>query len=335
MTRRATIYSIAADLDLHPSTVSRAFNRPELVRPDVRDRVLRRAGEVDYRPNRAARSLVTGRTQQVALIVPDIENPFFPPLVRAMQNAAADRDLGMLLLDAELQPEREIDLINTMRHQVDAMVIASPVSSDAGLRAAIGSTSAVVVNRIVASLPSVAFDHADALHASGELLLLLGHRRVAMMRGPARSWAAAQRARAIRAWAEKDGCDLVDLGAWPASYDGGLAAAGSLAGTGASAAFVFDDLMACGVLAGLAEAGVPVPGGFSLVGCDDVLLSRVLTPALTTIASTIEDLAGSALDLLGRDPAEAPPAPARLPARLVVRGSTGPLPLRLHPYLAP
>ena len=100
MGNSATIYSVAQDLGIHASTVSRAFNRPDLVKPEVRERILRRAIEVDYRPNIYARGLITGHTGVIGLLIPDIENPFFPPVVRAVQKAAHKFDLSMMLLDS-------------------------------------------------------------------------------------------------------------------------------------------------------------------------------------------------------------------------------------------
>lgn len=325
MSGRVTIYSIAEDLNLHPSTVSRALSRPELVRADVRDRVLHRADQVGYRPNRAARNLVSGRTQMLGLLIPDVENPFFPPLIRAVQKAADAHEFDTLLLDAELTTRREADLLSRVRQQVDGLVIASPMSSAQQLVQAAGNTPAVLLNRTSTRFPSVVFDHTDALHQAGALLYEFGHRRVALLRGPSESWAAQQRGHAVQQWAERTDVELVDLGHYSASYDGGLEAAAELSPTGATAAFAFDDLMACGVLAGLAEHGVSVPDSFSLVGCDDVLLSRVVTPALTTIGGSLSELADTAVSTLFRVMTSdaSTPESTSLPGQLTERRSTG------------
>src|SRR5690625_5381679 len=78
--RRATIYSIASTVGVSPSTVSRAFSRPEMVKSELREKILTTARELGYAPNRAARGLATGRTGVIGMLVPDVANPFFPPL---------------------------------------------------------------------------------------------------------------------------------------------------------------------------------------------------------------------------------------------------------------
>lgn len=343
MAQRVTIYAIARELQVHPSTVSRAFNQPNLVRDDVRKRILRRAAELDYRPNRVARSLVTGRTQMMGLLIPDVENPFFPPLIRAVQKAATRHGYGILLLDSELKPSLETDLLSRVRTQVDGMLISSPMSPIRQLARALRGSPAVVLNRENDTFPSVVIDHTKALCDAGDLLVGLGHRRIALLRGPARSWAARRRAEAVRRWARTAGMDLVELGPFQASHEGGMVAAESLAGTGVSAAFAFDDLMATGVVAGMAERGILIPDSFSLIGCDDVLLSRVSTPALTTLSAALDDLAETGLGLLADSIADTSPSriashvqghkSTRLPSALVVRSSTAP-PGELPAYLA-
>lgn len=298
MAKRATIYSLAEELGIHPSTVSRAFTRPDLVKDDVRERILAKAVEVDYRPNKAARGLITGRTSMIGLLIPDIANPFFPPLVRAIQQAAAVHDLNVMLLDSEERPSQELDLIRRLRGQIDGLILASPRSNLSKIDEAIGGAPAVVVNRAVKGFSSAVIDNSEALQEAGGHLNDLGHRNVALLRGPAGSWAAGRRARAVRSWAASAEANLIELGPFDASFEGGREAAEQLAGMEATAVFAFDDLMACGVVAGLAVRGLQVPRDLSLIGCDDVLLAQTLTPALTTVTAPIQELGQSAVDLL-------------------------------------
>lgn len=220
MTGDPTIYSIAADLGVHASTVSRAFSRPELITPQIRDRVLRRAAEVGYRPNPAARSLVTGRTQAFGLVVPDIENPFFPPLVRATQRAAAEDHRRVILLDTELRPDREVEQLSGIAAHVDGLLIASPLNPPARLRPAIGGTPVVLINRRSSGFSSVIIDNGDALRQAVDLLAERGHRRIAYLGGPDGGWTARQRGRAVRGW-RRSGCQLIFPGGFDASYEVG------------------------------------------------------------------------------------------------------------------
>lgn len=327
-TKRATIYSLAADLDIHPSTVSRAFSRPDLVNPAVRQRIMARADEVDYQPNKAARGLITGRLGMVGLLIPDIENPFFPPLVRVIQSAAAEHDLNVMLLDSEQRPKAELELVRRLRGQIDGLILVSPRSPMTKIIDAARGTPLVAVNRSSTQVSTTAIDNSPALREAGDHLAASGHRVVALLRGPAGSWAAERRARAVKGWADETGTDLLELGPFPASYAGGRDAAEQLASEAATAAFAFDDLMACGVVAGLAERGLRVPDDVSLVGCDDVLLARTLTPALTTVTAPVGDLGRAALTQLRRQltDRDAAPESATFPGVLSLRNSTGPAP---------
>lgn len=319
--QRVTIYAIARACDVSASTVSRAFSRPEVVRPEVRERILATARELGYRTNRSARSLATGRTGTIGLLVTDITNPFFPPVIRAIQQAADDVDASVILVDSEESTEAELRLIDKLEGQVDGLLIASP-RSDASLRDALGEIPAVLINRRIDGLPSVVCDVGPALQQAGDRLLAAGHRTIGMIRGPAASWAAEQRAAAITGWADRAGIDLVDLGEQPASYQGGLAAAEMIIDSPCTAVFAFDDLMACGVIAGLARAGERVPTNRALVGCDDVLLARTVTPSLTTVASPVAELGRAAVDLLVRRIGGEESEDVRLEGELVLREST-------------
>lgn len=319
--KRATIYSIAKECGVSASTVSRAFSRPEVVNPDVRELIHAKAAEVGYRPNRAARGLASGRTGTIGLLVHDITNPFCPPLVRAVQRAADEAESSVVLVDAHESSAAELRLIKQLKGQVDGLVIASPRSSAALSDAAEGLPT-VVVNRRMRGFPSIVCDNTAALLEAGRHLEELGHRKVALMCGPSTSWAARQRAATVRAWAQGTRATLVELGSFAASFEGGREAADALVGSGATAAFAFDDLMACGVMGGLADAGIEVPGGCSVVGCDDVLLARAVTPQLTTITAPVDQLGRAAVDALGRCIAGERVRDVRLEGTLTLRGST-------------
>ena len=334
MSAKPTIYSIAADLGVHASTVSRAFSRPELITPEIRDRVLARAAEIGYRPNQAARSLVTGRNATIGLVLPDIENPFYPPFVRATQDAAAQDDRRVVLLDTELRADRELELIAEIARHADGLLIAAPLNRPGRIKSAAGDCPIVLINRSSRGFSSVTVDNSAALQDAATLLADLGHRRIAFLGGPQRSWTAAQRERAVRRW-QHDEAEMIFVGGFDASYDGGLDATQALAHTGATAGIAFDDLMACGVIAGLAGHRVAIPDGFSIVGCDDVLISRVLTPPLTTITAPIRRLGEVAVEMLAGLIAEPTRAPrtATLPGVLEVRGSTARPPRRPAAFL--
>lgn len=312
--RRATIYSIAESLGVSPSTVSRAFSRPEMVKQSVREQILETARELGYTPNRAARGLATGRTGVIGMLVPDVENPFFPPLIRAVQDAAREQDAELLLIDSELSASAEQDLVARIRPQVDGLIIASARLPSKQLHDVLRGVPAVIVNRAVRSLPAVVCDNTEALQGLAQHLREHGHSRFALLRGPSASWAATSRARAVRSWAESSGVELVELGPFEAQFEDGRAAAQQIIDVDATAVFAFDDLMAAGVIAGLSERGERVPADRSIVGCDDVLLARTMTPGLTTVAAPFTELGRASVEVLGEAIAGGPVRTVTLPA---------------------
>ena len=323
--RRATIYSIASTVGVSPSTVSRAFSRPEMVKSELREKILTTARELGYAPNRAARGLATGRTGVIGMLVPDVANPFFPPLIRAVQDAARQKDAELLLIDSELSVNAEQDLVDRIRPQVDGLIIASPRLPSKQLHEVLRGMPAVIVNRSVRGLPGVVCDNTPALQEIADHLHELGHRRIALLRGPRAAWAATHRAKAVRTWAEGKDVELVELGPIEAQFADGRAVAQQVAESGATAVFAFDDLMAAGVIAGLSELGVRVPADRSIVGCDDVLLAQTMTPGLTTVAAPFTELGRASVEMLSEILAGRDSRTVTLPGTVTLRGTVGPV----------
>lgn len=329
---RPTIYSIAEALHVHASTVSRALNHPEMVRPEVRSAILAKAAEIGYIQNTVARSLITGQSGVLGLLVPDIENPFFPPLVRAIDDAARDARLKVLLMDSRRDPQAEIEMVEQVLAHVDGLILAAPRARPSDLIAAARRLPVVFVNRAHDGARSVTVDNTAALEAVADSLVEEGHCRLVLLRGPKRSWAAKQRCEVIQRWATRRDVDLVEVGPIEAVYEGGFATAPVIAASRATAVIAFDDVMACGVISGLLDLGLSIPKDVSVVGCDDVLLARTMYPALTTIQAPFNQLGTSAVAMLleemSGDPrnAEQLPGELTLAGVLTARASTGPAP---------
>lgn len=321
--KTATIYSIAERLGVSASTVSRAFSRPDLVKKSVREEILATAQQMGYTPNRAARGLATGRTGLFGLVVPDITNPFFPPLVRAIQHAAALQDSEILLIDTGGAPRAEEDLVNKIKAQVDGLIIASPRVESEVLRGIAQKVPTVVVNREVRDIPHVVCDNTRALSRAAEDLYAAGHRKFALVQGPSGAWATGQRSRAIQVWAAgNEGVRLFEIEPGDATFAHGKSSAGGIIEEGATAVFAFDDLVAAGVIAGLNELGERVPEDRKIVGCDDVLLAQTMTPALTTVAAPMFDLGEQAVKLLTEALNGKEPRNVTLEGSLRLRGTT-------------
>ena len=294
----ATIRDVARESGVHISTVSRAFSAPHLVNPETRVRVLAAAESLGYRPNRAARALITGRTHNIGLIVADIANPFFPPLIKAAEREARHRDYHVFVADTNEDPTVEEDLIHALAKQVDGILLCSPRLSNSVIEQLSREVPLVVINRQVAGLPAVVMDVGQGARLAIEHLVGLGHRDLALVGGPRGSWTNREIRRAAGNAARSAEANLVVIGPNPPTEDGGIAAAEHVRRAGVTAVLAYNDLMAIGLIEGLDRLGVLVPEELSVVGIDDIALSRLTRPRLTTVATPTGAAGRAAVDML-------------------------------------
>ena len=183
-----TIRDVATASGVHVSTVSRTFSSPHMVNADTRSRVLSTAERLGYRPNRAARALITGRTHNIGLIVADIANPFFPPLIKAAEAQARQRDYHVFVADSNEDPLVEEQLVRALAKQVDGVLLCSPRMGNHVIEELRRDVPVVVVNRLVEGSPTVVMDVGQGARAALEHLVGLGHRHVLLLAGPRGSW---------------------------------------------------------------------------------------------------------------------------------------------------
>ncbi|HEY4202438.1 MAG TPA: LacI family DNA-binding transcriptional regulator [Devosiaceae bacterium] len=322
--RGPTIGAVAAEVGVARSTVSRAFSQPERLTEETVRRVLTAAAKLGYAPDPVAQALSTGRSKNIALIVPDIANPFFPPLIRAAQRMAEASGYCVFLGDSDERPEREVDLVERFVPQVEGLVLVSSRLTAAEIERLALRRPLVLINQ-EAQVPRVLIDSGTGIAEGVAHLAALGHRHVVYVGGPANSWANRQRQAALERAARAHGLRVEVIAATQPDHEAARRLAPGLTARGATAAFAFDDLLAQGLLFGLLEAGIRVPEAFSVIGCDDVL-GAMTYPALTTVSGGSTEAAEIAIGLLTTSP---PPAEAcRVVAtQLVLRGTTAP-PLR-------
>ncbi|MCU0905969.1 MAG: LacI family transcriptional regulator [Rhodobacteraceae bacterium] len=323
--RRPTISQVAQAAGVARSSVSRAFNNPRMLGPETVVRILRVADEMGYVPDRTARALSTGRTGNLALIVPDVANPFFPPVIQAAQAHADRHDHCVFLGSSGEDPRQEDRLAGRFAGQVDGLILVSSRLPEARILHHAARCPLVLVNRDIPGIPRVLIDSGQGVAQAIAHLAGLGHRRVVYLGGPRHSWSNRQRLAAARQAARAAAMDLTVLPAQLPTHDAGRAAAEGILATGATAVVAFDDLLAQGVMAGLAGRGVPVPGRISVVGCDDVL-GAATYPALTTVSNRSDEAGRRAMSLLMEVLATGNPDDARfvLATGLVLRDSTAP-----------
>jgi LacI family transcriptional regulator len=318
-----TIQQVARAAGVARSTVSRAFSRPGMLSPGTVAHIMAVATRLGYAPNQVARALSTGRYGNIALIVPDVANPFFPPLIRAAEARADAAGLCVFLGDSDEDPAQEERLAGKMAAQVDGFVLASSRLAEDAVRALRGRRPVVLVNRDIAGLDRVLIDSAPGTEAAVRHLHELGHRRIAYVGGPAFSWSNQQRRMAVLKTAEALAIDAVEVAAERPSYEGGMAAAPAVLSSRTTAAIAFDDLVAQGLIAGLAGLGVEVPAAFSVIGCDDVLGARTYPP-LTTISARSIEAGRVAIEMLLAQIESGSPSGAvqRLDTELIIRATT-------------
>ncbi|MBO0883924.1 MAG: LacI family DNA-binding transcriptional regulator [Mycobacterium sp.] len=285
----ATIRDVARVSGVHPSTVSRALSAPDLVNAATRARVLSVADQLGYQPNRAARALITGRTHNVGLIVADIANPFFPPLIKAAEHRARLRGHHLFIADTDEDPAAEEELVRTLTQQVDGLLLCSPRLSNTRINALRTQVPMVVVNRSVPGLSSVLTNVAGGARQAIEHLVRLGHREIAFLAGPRGSWTNREIRRAASVAARAEATTVTPVGPNNPTEDGGAAAADMVLATKASAVLAYNDLMAIGLIEAVTARGVQVPEQLSVIGFDDIALSRRIRPKLTTVATPSDE----------------------------------------------
>jgi LacI family transcriptional regulator len=332
-----TLRDVAARAGVHPATASRALN-PEtrlLVSDDTAHRVLAAAAALGYHPNPVARSLRTRRSHTVGVLIPDLTNPLFPPIVRGLEDRLAAAGYVALIGNTDGDAERERLVFEQMRaRHVDGLVLATAHLTDPLLaEASRAGLPVVLVNRMDSdrSLPSVSVDNERGMRMAVAHLIAQGHRRIAHIAGPQevstglyryRGFLAAMTAHELTA---DPGLVVV---AKAFSIEEGLRCTRILLAGGAACTAVAaaNDMLAVGCFAALEEAGLSCPADLSVVGFNDMPFIDRLRPPLTTIRFPHYQVGTEAAQLLLEriSGLGGPVKVLYLAPELVVRGSTGP-----------
>ncbi|RLK52462.1 LacI family DNA-binding transcriptional regulator [Microbacterium telephonicum] len=326
---RATITDVARHAEVSLSTVSRVMNGNATVDPALAERVRRTAAELGYAASPLARSLVLGRTQTVAVVVPDLANPTFQDILRGLSRAAAADGYHVLIADTAEQVAEERVLAVDTRRRTDGLVLCAPRMDAAELASLLPDLApVVVVNRAPQdAAPVAAADYRTALTELVEHLYALGHRRLVFLAGVVGSASNASRLEAL-AVARAAHPDLtIDELACGVDFDSGASVADAVLDSGASGVLAFNDLVAMGLLSAVGDRGIRVPEQLSVAGFDDIPFARYTTPPLTTAAVPAAELGADAWAALHAQLSGGTPVAAttRTPA-LVIRTSTGPAP---------
>ncbi|MGW2326884.1 LacI family DNA-binding transcriptional regulator [Streptomyces sp. NPDC001700] len=313
-------------------TVSRVVNGEPYVSDQARDRVLRAARELGFRPNTAARALLRGRFRRIGVV--SLGTALYGPssLLFALERAASAAGYSFSVVTTlNGEPAGIEGAVESLLNQgVDGIVLSEPI--DEGEAAPLDPKVPILsFGRMPALAPGTralvtGADGVGGGVAATRHLLSLGHDTVWHVAGPHRWWAARDRMEGWRKALREAGAPEPEWieGDWSPSsgYEAGLRLART---PGVTAVFAANDDMAIGVMRGLSEAGRAVPDQVSVVGYDDIPSAAYLSPPLTTVSQDFDTVAAHGLDLLAHQ-LETPdtPAPTRAdpPARLVVRQSS-------------
>ena len=303
----STIKDVAAIAGVSFTTVSHVLNDTRPVSADARRRVLEAVDQIGYLPSAVARSLRKSETKIVGVLVPNVQNPFFAELVCGVEECCRLAGFSVFLCNSDNDPKRQQQYMRTLlEKRVDGLLLSSAGDDDALARIfeKMAGVPSVTVDRLVAGARAdrVSVNNQLGAQMAVEHLLGLGHRRIACISGPAEFAVARERIagwrQALRAAGLTPDESLV-LESDFSSPCGYAAARGLLLSQAGSATpvtgiFASNDMMAVGVLRAAAELGLKVPQQLSVVGFDDIELSRYVFPALTTVGCPIRQLGAEA-----------------------------------------
>ncbi|MEZ0072458.1 LacI family DNA-binding transcriptional regulator [Planotetraspora sp. GP83] len=325
-TERVTIRHVAHSAGVSVATVSRVFAQSSSVSEELTARVLDAARRLGYTPHAVAQSLASGRTRVVGVLVPNLANPYFYALIKNMLHEA-DRDgYRLIVADSDESLAAEPALGMSLLGRSDGLIMLSPrcgseVLKELGLQ----GKPIMVVNRQIdeLGLSSVLLDNFTPMRQLAMHTVELGHRHLVYLQGPVRSWQEKERWRAMRSL-RVPGVTVTPIRAG-GTMENGRASAERVLATGCTAVLAHNDLTAIGLIAGLNEHGVSVPGDISVTGFDDIPFARFTSPALTTVHSPQEDIGRATWRMTaGLLHGDRPGARTMLTTQPVIRASTAP-----------
>jgi LacI family transcriptional regulator len=315
----ARLKDVANEAGVSIATVSNVLRGRKPVRPEVERRVLEAARRLGYAPNRHAQTLRTGHSHTLGLLLPDLANPYFPALVRAIEATARTLGYALILMDAGEDVAQEAEALTLMASYRVAGAIWVPVENHPKARVPF---PIVTVDRPIDDCDAVVADHAQGGVLAARHALACGHRRVGLLSGPRAVASAALRRRGFLEAA----AGALEL-AWeievPFASDLPLDAWVQLREPECSLVVCANDAIAVGAMRALRDGGWRVPTDVSVIGFDDVPWAELVEPALTTVRQPLAALGTAAVEILHARIAE-PGAARRFethPVELVVRHS--------------
>ncbi|MFD1040434.1 LacI family DNA-binding transcriptional regulator [Virgibacillus byunsanensis] len=296
-----TIKDVAKHAEVSVATVSRVLNNNGYVNSATKERVKRSIDQLNYRPNDVARSLFKGRSKMIALFVPDIMNPYFPELARAVEDVTNRHGYTFVLCNTDDEIEKELTYLNALQQKsIDGFIIVSSTITEEHIENV--NVPIIALDRILsANLSSVTVNNREGGREATEYLKSLGCLRIAHISGPENASNTTERMRGY--------LDVVKNEDWFLSsyvvsggynFDKAKEVTINLLKNNpeVDGIFVANDLMGVGAMKAAQSLGIRVPEDLSIIAFDGITLGETTSPSLTTMAQPIYDIGARAAEML-------------------------------------
>lgn len=296
-----TIRDVAKEAEVSVATVSRVLNNNGYVNEDTRKKVLKVIEKLNYKPNAVARSLFKKQSKTIGLIVPDIKNPFFPEIARAVEDVMNLHGFTLILCNSDEYGEKEKKYLEILKQKyIDGIIIVTSKLTSKDLKEA--GIPIVALDRVPKDeIPSVSVDHYDGARKAVQYLKSIGCKKIAHIRGPKDIISSEERYRGYldevksEAWFQED---LVVNGDYNVNASATVTELLLQRHPDIDGIFAGNDQMAVGVLKAANQLQKVIPDDLSLIGFDGIELGRLIIPELTTISQPIYELGSTAAKML-------------------------------------
>ena len=300
-----TIKDVARESGVNTSTVSRALNNGYGVNHKTRKHVMEVATRLNYRTNQVARGLVTGRSQSIGLVVSDIRNPFFAEVARGAEDAACRAGCDLVLCNSDLKAEKQMGYFDSLlAKRVGGIVMNSVAALSHAQQDQLWAAGVpiVLLNRssVYRRFSSVLGDNLEGGEIAGNYLIDLGHTKVGHITGPRAHGNLTDRAKGfLKAFHDRD-LPEPQVICGEHTFAGGYESANQLFASNRkfTAIFAGNDVLAFGCIRATLEKGIRVPDDLSIIGFDNVEISQITNPPLTTIDQPKYEIGKAAVEML-------------------------------------
>lgn len=293
-----SIKDVAKEAGVSPATVSRVLNNSGYAHEDTRKAVLQAVEKLNYKPNEVARSLYKGKSKLIGLILPDITNPFFPELARGVEDYLQKEGYRLLLGNGDEQQKKEIDYLETFVQHNVVGIIAAVDNVDYNLLSNL-NVPIVMLDRVVKDLPAVYADQIQGGSLAAEKILERGCEEVTLVRGPIDVQPVYERFKASQAVLKEAGVkvNIIDSNL---SFNGAKSRAKELFEKypDSDGIIACNDNVAVAILHEALRSGRNVPDDVQVIGFDDISISELVYPGLSTIHQPIYKMGLKAAELL-------------------------------------